>query len=318
MGTVLEKPSSSGVSPALIYLDLNKWIDLARAESANSDGDRCGLPLDTAKELVSKKNAIFPLSAAHFMEVAKIGDDSRRRKLAKLMVKLSDGWLLASQSYLLMPALRRAVALQFGLPFQHKGVALLSRSLESAFTSPKHPYNDNLGKSVVRSPGILEEILATARVRRDFVDRWTSYAAGHEAARARGWGVSRQIRKRAYCARVVLGISDRLLTVLTEFGLAMEDLERLGPNAAVEFLELVPFFDVEINLHVERNEHRDRKIATNDEIDLGFLSVAVPYCQVVVTERFWTALVHRTQLDRKYDTLVTHDLNEALLSVRAI
>ena len=80
----------------------------------------------------------------------------------------------------------------------------------------------------------------------------------------------------------------------------------------------MPVLDIEITLHVERNEHRDRKIGANDEIDIGFLSLAVPYCHAVVTEKFWTSLVRRHGLDQKCDTLVSSDMGEVLQTLYAM
>jgi hypothetical protein len=80
-------------------------------------------------------------------------------------------------------------------------------------------------------------------------------------------------------------------------------------------LESIPVLDVEINLHVERNEHKGRKIEPNDEIDIAFLSLAVPYCHIVVTERFWANLILRLKLDLKYGTIVANDLNEVLMGL---
>ncbi len=317
MSVAFASSGSVGTSPLLVYLDLNKWIDLSRAEAGHVDGKKYHFALRTAEQLVSAGEALFPLSFAHFMEVAKIRSQDHRRKLAKLMVKLSNGWFLVSASHLLMSGLRRAVALQFQQPMRDEAISPLTRSLKLAFTDPDHLGDANFDDTMFRSPFMLEEFLATARVNRQFVERWGSFAVEHEAGRARRWDVAREIRKRTYCAMVTIGIQDRLAAVLKEFGLAMYDLDALGPDRCVQLLELVPFLDVEINLHVERNEHRDRKIAPNDEIDLGFLSLAVPYCQVVVTEKFWTALLHRTKLDAKYATRVGHDLNETLMSIRA-
>jgi hypothetical protein len=82
--------------PLLVYLDLNKWIDFAHAEAGTERGRRYESALTAAGELVAEGRVIFPLSFAHFMEVAKIGSDAQRRKLARLMVRLSRGWLLPS------------------------------------------------------------------------------------------------------------------------------------------------------------------------------------------------------------------------------
>jgi hypothetical protein len=313
MTTAYEKPGPVQTSPTLVYLDLNKWIELAQAEAGHVDGKKYEPALRAAEKLASTGEAIFPLSDAHFMEAAKISDDGRRRRLAKLMVKLSGGWFLASASYLLMPELRRAVALQFQKHLTDEATAPISRSLKVALKDPDKLTVADLNE--ITSSVMLEELLATARVNRDFLSKWGRFAAEHEAGRELRWGVSREIRKRAYCAMVIIGILDRLEAVIREAGLDMNDLYALPSQRLVGLLERVPFFDVEINLHVERNEHRDRRIAPNDEIDLGFLSRAVPYCQVVVTEKFWTALVHRTKLDVKYGTRVGCDLNAALMSI---
>jgi hypothetical protein len=315
MGAVFAKSSTLRISPTLVYLDLNKWVDLAKADVCKPDGEKYQRALRTAEQLVSAGEAIFPLSSAHFMEVAKIRDNGRRRELVKLMVKLSDGWFLVSASYLLISALRRAVAVQFQQPLSDEATAPVSRGLKLAFIVPDKPVDVDF--YVTNSPIMLEELLATARVNSEFLQRWDSFAVKHEAGRAQLWDLSRAVRKRTYCARVTGRIGDRLAAVLEDFRLGLNDLYALGPNRCMELLELVPFLDVEINLHFERNQHRDRKIAPNDEIDLGLLSLAVPSCQVVVTEQFWAALVQRTKFDAKYGTRVCHDVNEAIMGIGA-
>jgi hypothetical protein len=192
------------ISPTLIYLDLNKWIDLAKAAAGKSDGRKYQRALKTAEQLVSEGEAIFPLSSAHFMEAAKIGNDGQRRELAKLMVKLSKGWFLVSASYLLMSELRRAVASQFQQPFCEEAISPLSRSLSLAFITDAQLGNANFDDTMFRSPVMLEEFLATARVNRQFLDRLGSFAVEHESGRALRWDLTPEIRKRTYCAMVGL------------------------------------------------------------------------------------------------------------------
>lgn len=306
-----------GYQPPCVYLDLNQWIYLAQAEAGTDERKQYGLALKAATDLVSAGEAIFPLSSEHFMEVAKIGDDTRRRKLAQLMVKLSQGWFLVSADFLLVAELRRAIARQFQRRFCSEEIVPVSRSLSAAFG----PFAWlGIGRAfddmIFHSPTVLEELLATARASRKFVNRWDTIAKNHEESRQLRWDISKVIRKRAYCVLVTHDIQDPLACVLDEFKLTWKDLENLGPERLVRLLESVPVLDVEINLYTERNEHRDRKIEPNDEIDIGFLSVAVPYCRVVVTEKFWANLIHRTKLDEKYGTYVGHDLNEILPHLR--
>lgn len=296
--------------PRLLYLDLNKWIELAGGAGNRGSGqDRANLK--AAEALASSGRAIFPLGAAHFFEVAKIGSDSRRRRIAKLMAELSQGWFLVAPSNLLMAELREAVAAQFKRSFCPVEITPVSRNFKAVWGAADQLDGD-FDEEAFSSPEVLEEFLATARSTREILDRLKVFAEGHEKSRSLVWDGAKESRKRAYCTRVNIGIADRFTSVLGEFGLVGKDLEALGPQGCVELLERVPFLDVEINLHVERNEHRDRKIAPNDELDISFLSMAVPYCDVVVSERFWTSLIRRMGLDVKYATRVGHDLKQAL------
>jgi hypothetical protein len=298
-----------------VYLDLNKWIDLARAASGHKDGKHYHAALKTAEQLVLAKRAIFPLSFAHFMEVAKIGDDTRRRNVARLMVKLSQGWFLESARSLLAAELRKAIALRFDKLFDVEKIVPLTRSVKSAFGVAGRLGVKEFDDTILDSPGALEECLSGARATRHFVERWKTFANSHERGRSLRRAASRDVRKRAYCASVTMAIQDDLVLALSECGLTWKQFGDLGPKGCVELLESVPSLEVEIKLFVERNEHWDRKIAPNDEIDLGFLSLAIPYCQMVITEKFWVSLVHRTRLDAKYGTQVGHDLNKMILGL---
>lgn len=299
--------------PLLVYLDLNKWVDLAHAETGTEKGKQYETALKTADELVTAGRVIFPLSFAHLMEVSKIGKDEQRRTLARLMVRLSRGWFLPSAGSRLPDELRRAIAARFGKAFRDPGRIVLTRSLKAAIADPRLiDASGGFDEALFQSPEFLEAFIAAARTGPEFLDNWRTFADQHEAGRSLRWDTSRDVRKLAYCTLVTAGIHDRLVGVLAEFGLMLNVLEFLGPDGCVALLERIPLLDVEINLHVERNEHRDRKIAPNDEIDLGFLALAIPYCHVVITEKFWASLVRRLKLDQKYQTLISCDLNEVV------
>jgi hypothetical protein len=307
-----------GIPSSLVYLDLNKWVDLASAETNNPAGEQYKSALTTAEELASTGKAIFPLSFAHFIEVAKIGDNDRRSRLARLMSKLSQGWFFVSASCLMRAALRRAVGRQFQKPFSDERIAPVSRSLKAAFaTSEKLKLaGADFEDTLLDEPRVLEELLSACRSGSSFVNRWRTIAQEHESGRSLRWSASKDVRKRAYCVLVTEGIQNDLISVLAEFGLTWQDFADLGPKWCLDLLESVPSLDVEINLFVERNEHRDRKIQANDELDLAFLSLAVPSCRAVVTERFWTSLIRRMKLDVKYGTYVTSDLSEVMVQLR--
>ncbi|QLH06008.1 hypothetical protein C5F50_02140 [Nitrosopumilus ureiphilus] len=69
------------------------------------------------------------------------------------------------------------------------------------------------------------------------------------------------------------------------------------------FFELLPSIDTFIRLIFTRdNESPERKIKPNDAVDINHLSGAIPYCDVVVTEKnvckfsFKTKIIQKIQL----------------------
>lgn len=44
--------------------------------------------------------------------------------------------------------------------------------------------------------------------------------------------------------------------------------------------------------------------------DLGFLAIAVAYCDVVITENQWAHVIRQAKLDQVFDTVVTDDVAE--------
>ena len=59
-----------------------------------------------------------------------------------------------------------------------------------------------------------------------------------------------------------------------------------------------------------RHANPQKQWEGNDLNDVTALSVAVPYCDVVVTERQWAHFVDVAQLDRRFNTTVISDLRK--------
>ena len=99
-------------------------------------------------------------------------------------------------------------------------------------------------------------------------------------------------------------------------------------NDALEYAQLMPdkiassadqltslLFDIpsrHVDYELQRLRHEDPEIRRDrgDLDDLAALSVAVPYCDVVVTEKMWTHLIKRSNLSGKYNTLVLRRLDD--------
>jgi len=78
------------------------------------------------------------------------------------------------------------------------------------------------------------------------------------------------------------------------------------------FLESAPSFCVRTRLIYDICNDTSRPIHKNDFKDIAFLATAVPYCDVVITERTWSHLLRKNRLDVKYNTVVTNQLADLM------
>jgi len=147
-----------------------------------------------------------------------------------------------------------------------------------------------------------EETNTTATA--DFQRRSAAWAQLLEDARTRARCFDAQTLKRAYFGDYLYRHQSVLARALASYQRSFDDFMKLDAEHLIAFFEGIPSIDVEAQLLVDIFRHWDRAVDPNDLTDISFLSIAIPYCDIVVTERFWTHLATRTGLDRKYDTVV--------------
>ena len=90
----LRVPSSR---PALVYLDLNHWIALAKVLSGHRDGKGDTSLLESCLRAVEDGNAIFPISLSIYVEILKIKDYQRRYDLRRAIELLGGFAVVASR-----------------------------------------------------------------------------------------------------------------------------------------------------------------------------------------------------------------------------
>jgi hypothetical protein len=76
------------------------------------------------------------------------------------------------------------------------------------------------------------------------------------------------------------------------------------------FLARVPALDIHLTLSVQRDQNPDQRIKRNDLRDLAWLAVAVPYANLVVSEKNWGHLVRACRLHERYGTTIITDARE--------
>jgi hypothetical protein len=300
----------------LVYLDLNHWITLAKAASGHRHGERHR----EALEALRGANAVFPLSAAHYMEMAGITDPRQRYDVAAVMEELTGFRCLMPNPVVMRAEIDAAVRrLVPGLKRLHQPIPLIGRGVLQAFgmqgglriKSAKGDVTDEarkrfgdgpeafdawredaerqLDRSVLRGPtddeapelqrlGWDPSVARRGAERRAQQEREQAQRLDAEPRWRRG-----RLRDIVAARYLVTDAEAALNEVLLGHHLRLTDVAS-DPEAARRFTDSMPSGDVWISLVTAAHRNPQTRWTSNDMFDIDALSVAVAYCDIVVTE----------------------------------
>jgi hypothetical protein len=326
--------------PLLVYLDLNHWIGLAKAATGHRDGVRHRSALEACRAARASGDAVFPLSGAHYMEMARIKDPAQRLDVAGVMEELSGFTTLMGRPVVMRLEMQAVLDSRFGPSGDPSGpVPLVGHGFGPAFgRDGTLQVRDRDGADLTASLGEKEK---QALARANLVAQRAILAGPEDDQigdlRARGWApesASAVTERRAVQERELVEILDadprwrrgRLWDVVAAresvielFHLLDEELRLRGLNAgdvmadrqaAWDLVRSMPTSDVAVALKTQmhRNGQRAALWSVNDVYDMDALALAVPYCDVVVTEKHACSALILEGLPGRYGTTVLTDL----------
>lgn len=321
------------VCPAMIriYLDQNKIVELARV-ALGKTSDRAIQSLhETLLAGVRAGSIACPLTNAHIVETARIGNRSKRANFARFLGDLSDGWFLAGHSTRLQTEFDRAVARLFSLDVQSlpptwplvRGVIPSFGDLDFLASKTGLPAWRMARFAALVEPR--EQIrlfleFDDERERRTAIEMFSQRASEHvaqlERRRSQLALESIDLQLRAYAMLLFMEHQDYLGYALAKCNKTFDDLRALPANAVAGIIDAVPCLNVERLLAVQLDRQRQRSLTENDGNDLWALCAAIPYCQFVVSERLWADLVRQTRLAPLYGTTVFSRLSDLAQSLQ--
>ena len=307
----------------LTYLDLNHWVALAKAAVGHRDGLR-HVPALEALRALRAAGAVFPLSATHAMEMAAIGSRRQRSDVTSVMEELSGFDVLVSRAVVQELELEAALDV-FGRPrdVPYTPVPILGKGVLRAFgrVGGLRIRREGTGEDVTEEvratwpngPAAFDAFQEKAE--RD-LDR--AVLAGPQddekerELRADGWDPMRGLKMIDDNAAFEIELSSRLdenphwrrqriRDAVSARHLAFELLEKLQAGLAARGLELedvcgdpesarrlvdaMPTADVCVSLKAAAHRNPQTIWTHNRVYDIDALSVAVPYCDFVATDR---------------------------------
>jgi hypothetical protein len=331
-----------GVDRRIIYLDLNHWYMLAEAKQ-KSDSSQPGAvkALERLRELRAAQRIVLPLSSVHYMEVTENPRDHLRHAVAEVMEELSDFWTIAPTALIVTEEFDASLQAEFGLPEEVRVTPKIGRGFGFAFgtagqlriTGPPESIarlRDEVGEETLSAweewANTLKEQVLLRGDRTLFglsVPGFEPYAgrkvADEELARIRR--VVENLRNDASLRR-------RLPDVVLASELAVEIFEQFKAGmsrAGIDVVEFVQSANAKermtrlmmgmpsrrVSVAVKEGYYRDpnHRWTVNDIRDIAALSLATPYCDVVVTDRQVAHALRAAGVEVAFSTVVLNTLS---------
>ena len=312
-----------------VYLDLNKWVDLARAANGNPDGRRFQDVGTVIAAAVEQGHASFPLSMGHHFETWKKRSADQRHELARIMVAISRNHAIAPHAELLSGELDRALQRRFGRPKALRPLrpfgwgqshrsgglapvppqAMRAQVLNTTPDLTQQELADVLDGLMLAGPFEdmpLEDVgLPPMQAAEEFAETQNEFVRLHIAH-----DVDKETRRRGVAAREFEDIFESVRDALVRSGITWDEFLALGPDGVNKFMLDLPSRAAGLELMWWQHDNTKTIWKPNDLADIGYLSAAVGYCDVVITERKWRHMLNQSGAATRAGTIVISDLND--------
>lgn len=336
--------------PIYIYLDHNHWISLAQANTGHPSGTEYVQLLEDLKLLKHKGAVEFPLSSVHYMELSETVNYKRRTDVARVMGDLSHYKTIAPHHVLQKAEIEQALKKQFGRPaqptvpkpFGFGAVFSLSGENRVLQLQGSKDVMDNFAKAIggeekvkeleVKAIAFSEFELLRGPSDKQKVDLRKKYGYRPEDA----WAVCekrakqeqeladqlkknparrKEVRSIVAARHLYWEMSEALFKIMGEANINTKEFESLGKERTVDLVFDVPTANVIVALLEGHFKAGSRPWTSNDIYDADALCVAVPYCDIVVTEKDACARLKRAGADAHHNTVILNDLRSLLAAL---
>jgi hypothetical protein len=309
------------IRPRYVFLDQNHWIYLARDYWGRPSQPRhAGVAFDLLSK-VQSGHVRLPLNTIHLIEHLRNADADARKRLAEVYEIYSGGWFFAAWSDVIPVELAQVLKQIFGQPDKTEwsvfgrgfmfGVGASERELLEKFCSDI----EFLGW-LTACPGALIDLLTCENEHNRRLQNTQIAKIGRDDAvaieqlRSQRKPFPKTIHRQAQYARYTLSFQRQVAQLLSSLGRSLDDFVSLGPDGLMDFWSRVPSLDVDCELTMYRDRQWSRNVEPNDISDVGHLALALPYCDVVVVERFWNRAICETELSEKHGTQIFTDIRD--------
>lgn len=316
-----------------VYLDQNKWIDLARAATSHRLGESFVNTLALARIGVASRLVSFPLDLYRYWETSKRSDDQSRNDVVDVMRELSQQHTIAPSKHILYEELDIALQRRFGRPEHVRrrqvfGVGIkhitdnrihwpkrdFGTLLDDGRSQPKglrarlsHSHDQFIEEHLLRAGPQTINSAGVDHAASDHGQRFVDYENAIAAAVAlhglRGDAIDQAVR-----AADLGDIRPAVTEALGNIGLDFDEfVSSSNPIDLMNFMDDLPTRYVTNVMRSAKHRHSQQSWEPNDFIDVLALPIAAVYCDVVITEKQWVHRMRHGGVERRYNTILLTD-----------
>ncbi len=120
------------------------------------------------------------------------------------------------------------------------------------------------------------------------------------------------------CFRPTRELGPQLPELLAPAGLSVESFFYKGKDWITSFLDAIPALAVRTSLVMQTNKNGSRAWTRSDIYDIDALEAAVPYCDVVVTEKYACRAINKSRLADRFAAKVIRRLQDLIPILQSI
>lgn len=284
--------NSSHITKMIVYLDQNKWIELARIINGIETSEKATALLQEL-DIALSAGYVFPLSAIHIMEFSRIKNAGRRSRLGKVMWKISQGHTLAPQSEIVCREIEIAFS-EMGLSVKPRKLNLIDRGIPHAFgevidSHISALFGDEIDEAMIAG----NEILNIDPVHFSSQEHKENFSNHLSSLKRLKYELPKSKWENWLYFIGMKDITRPLYDVMCKHKIPNTMLGDWGEHEFKEFMNRIPTRKLDIHLHrqVLRNDQYKSKIS--DLEDWAGLGIAMCYCDLVICENHFADLVSR-------------------------
>ena len=315
---------------SIIYLDQWVYVTFLRTYKGLSPeypkyAEICKGIIESSQKRINK----FPFSIAHLEETIKRTKLSSRKELFKFIFDLSRFCTIRTlDSGIIGLEVNNAILKSLGGKpvdlsdnvFGNELCHCFGSKVEIKSVEPNKEIPEELKDklySACKDPELMADALCTYQMTdvKQLFQRNNDLADKLEGLRKKEYShPDKTMRKNISDARFLIDfIRDDFIKVVLESKLDFKKCTQhifSSKESTTAFLRSIPTAYTFHVLNDARNLNNSRPIEPNDFWDLCTLATAVPYCDVVVTEREWSNILNRKRIGELYNTKIIHRIED--------